>query len=108
VNPTLFGTMDKDRNSRGWGMSSGNQGRILGFRKNCHSLGRRRRTVLHVVGYCGLILLEAVSVGTSVSSQTGTAGVAALVIGLIAAVPTANHCSGWLFTQLTRGWDGEL
>ncbi len=64
--------------------------------------------MLHVVGYCGLILLEAVSVGTSVSSQTGTAAVAALVIGLVATVPTANHCAGWLFTHLTRGWDTEV
>jgi hypothetical protein len=64
--------------------------------------------VLHVVGYCGLILLEAVSVGASVSRQTGTAAVAALVIGLIATVPTANHCAGRLFTHLTRGWDAEV
>lgn len=64
--------------------------------------------MLHVVGYCGLILLEAVSVGTSVSSQTGTTAVAGLVIGLIATVPTAHHCASWLFTHFTRGWDAEV
>jgi len=63
---------------------------------------------LHVVGYCGLMLVEAISVGTSVSSQTGVAATAALVIGLIAAVPTANHCAGWLYARLTRGWDGAI
>jgi hypothetical protein len=64
--------------------------------------------VLHVVGCCGLMLVEAISVGTSVSSQSGTAATAALVVGLIAAVPTVNHCAGRLFAHLTRGWDGGV
>jgi hypothetical protein len=61
--------------------------------------------VLHLVGYSCLILVEAVSVGASISSQTGGAAVGALAVGLLGLVPTANHCAERLFACLTRGSD---
>jgi hypothetical protein len=66
---------------------------------------KRRRAVLHVAGYCGLILLEAVSFGASVSGQTGGSAVAATVLGILTLVPTANHCADRMFARLTRGSD---
>jgi hypothetical protein len=57
--------------------------------------------VLHIFGYCGLLLLEAVSVGTSVTAQSGNAAMAALIVGLLGSVPTANHFAGHLFERVT-------
>jgi hypothetical protein len=71
------------------------------------SFEERRRTVSQVVGYCGLLLIEAVSVGASVSSHTGNEALAAMIVGILASVPTANHCADRLFARLTRGYDGE-
>jgi hypothetical protein len=59
--------------------------------------------VLHVFGYCGLFLLEAIGVGASVSSHAGGASAAALIVGLLASVPTANHCAARLFSHFTQG-----
>jgi hypothetical protein len=65
--------------------------------------------VLHVFGYLGLILLEAASVGTSVSNHSGGTALAVLITGLLASVPTANHFAERLFTRCTRGSDwGEV
>jgi len=63
--------------------------------------------MLHVVGYCGLLLIDAVSVGTSVASHTGNEALAAMIVGILASVPTANYCADRLFTRLNRGYDGE-
>jgi branched-subunit amino acid ABC-type transport system permease component len=63
--------------------------------------------MLHVAGYCGLLLIEAVSVGTSVSSHTGNEALAAMIVGILASIPTANYCADRLFTRLNRGYDGE-
>lgn len=61
--------------------------------------------MLHIFGYCGLLLLEAVSVGTSVSAHSGSAAMIALVIGLLGSVPAANHFAAHLFERATRGSD---
>jgi len=63
--------------------------------------------VSQVVGYCGLLLIEAVSVGASVSSHTGNEALAAMIVGILASVPAANHCGYLLFARLTRGYDGQ-
>jgi hypothetical protein len=59
--------------------------------------------ILHIFGYCGLLLLEAVSVGTSVTAHSGGAAIAALIVGLFASLPTANHFAGHLFERVTQG-----
>jgi hypothetical protein len=61
--------------------------------------------VLHIFGYSSLLLLEAVSVGTSVTAHSGAAAMAALVAGLLGSVPTANHFAGHLFQRVTQGAD---
>jgi hypothetical protein len=61
--------------------------------------------VLHTFGYLGLMLLEAASVGTSVTVHSGSAAVVALIVGLLGSVPTANHFAGHLFDRVTRGSD---
>jgi hypothetical protein len=61
--------------------------------------------VLHIFGYFGLLLLEAVSVGTSVTAHSGGAATAALIVGLLGSAPTANHFAGHLFERVTRGSD---
>ena len=61
--------------------------------------------MLHIFGYGGLLLVEAVSVGTSVTAHSGGAAVTALIVGLLASVPTANHIAGHWFARLTRGSD---
>ena len=66
---------------------------------------RRRQNVLHILGYGGLLLLEALSVGTSMTAHSGGVATAALVVGLLGSVPTANHFAGHLFERATRGSD---
>jgi L-serine deaminase len=61
--------------------------------------------VLQIVGYCGLILLEAVGVAASVSNESGGGATAALLVGLLGSVPTANHCAERLFVRFTQGSD---
>jgi hypothetical protein len=61
--------------------------------------------VLHVVGYCGLILIEAIGFGASVSSQTGSSAVASTLLGILTLAPTANRCADRMFAGLTRGSD---
>lgn len=61
--------------------------------------------MLHIFGYGSLILVEAISVGASISSHTGGAVMVAFVAGLLGSVPTANHCAERLFASLTRGSD---
>ena len=61
--------------------------------------------MLHIFGYCGLLLLEAVSEGTSVSAHSGSAAMIALVIGLLGSVPAANHFAAHLFERATWGSD---
>ncbi len=63
--------------------------------------------MFHVVGYCGLLLIEAVGVGASVSNHPDSEALAAMIVGILASVPTANHCANRLFARLTRGYDGE-
>jgi hypothetical protein len=55
--------------------------------------------VLHIFGYGGLLLLEALSVGTSMTAHSGGVATAALVVGLLGSVPTANHFAGHLFDE---------
>jgi len=61
--------------------------------------------VLHIFGYCSLVLLEALSVGTSVAAHSGGAATAALIVGLLGSLPTANHFASHLFERVTRGSD---
>jgi hypothetical protein len=61
--------------------------------------------VLHIFGLGGLVILEAVSVGTSVTAHSGSAAVTAFVVGLLGSVPTANHIASRWFARLTRGSD---
>ena len=61
--------------------------------------------MLHIFGYGGLLLVEALSVGTSIASHSGGMATAALVVGLLGSVPTANHLAGHLFERATRGAD---
>ncbi len=61
--------------------------------------------MLHIFGYGGLLLLEALSVGASMTAQSGGVATAALVVGLLGSVPTANHFAGHLFERATRGTD---
>jgi hypothetical protein len=61
--------------------------------------------VFHILGYGGLLLLEAVSVGTSVTAYSGGAALVAFVVGLLGSIPTANHIANHWFARLTRGSD---
>jgi hypothetical protein len=62
--------------------------------------------VLHIFGYGSLLLVEALSVGTSMTAHSGSVALAALVVGLLGSVPTANHFAGHLFERATRGTGG--
>ena len=57
--------------------------------------------MFNFLGYVCLILVEAVSLGTSVYEQPGGATVGAVAIGILAAVPTANRCAERMFAFLT-------
>jgi hypothetical protein len=61
----------------------------------------RSRTMFNFLGYVCLILLEAISLGTSVYDQPGGATVGAVAIGILAAAPTANRCAERMFAFLT-------
>ena len=54
-------------------------------------------------GYGCLIVAEGVSFAFSLSNQTGPSAGAALLLGVLASAPTANHCAGRIFARLTRG-----
>jgi hypothetical protein len=61
--------------------------------------------VLHILGYSSLLLIEAVSVGASITAHSGSAAMAALIVGLLGSMPTANRLAGHLFERVTRGSD---
>ena len=61
--------------------------------------------MLHILGYGGLALIEAISVGTSVTSHSDSSAAVALIVGVIGSVSTANHFAGHLFARATQGSD---